>query len=47
MKGNGYEADNWKVHDKEFSVHDIRVAIKDGLHLSMQDELGDNNEYYS
>ena len=46
MKGNGYEADNWKVHDKEFSVHDIRVAIKDGLPSSMHDELEDNQEDY-
>ena len=30
MKGDGYEAANWKVSEKEFSVHDIQVAIKDG-----------------
>ena len=47
VKGDIFEADSCKVRYKEYSVHDIRVAIKDGLHLSMQDELGDNNEYYS
>ena len=31
MKGNGYEEYNWKFRNKEFSVHDIRVAIRDGL----------------
>ena len=31
MKGNGYEEYNWKFRNKELSVHDIRVAIRDGL----------------
>ena len=47
IKGGIFEAESFKVRYKESSVQDIRVAIKDGLHLSMQDELGDNNEYYS
>ena len=29
IKGDGYEVYNWKFCDKEFSVHDIRVHIKD------------------
>ena len=46
MKGNGYEAYNWKLRDKELSVYDIQVAIKDGIPSSMQDELEDNQEVY-
>ena len=42
MKGGGYEAANWKFHDKGFSVHENQVAIKDGLPSSMQDELENN-----
>ena len=42
MKVGGYEAANWKVHDKWFSVREIQVAIKDGLPSSIQDELKDN-----
>ena len=37
MKGGDYEAANWKAPNKEFSVDDIRVDIKDGLPSSMQD----------
>ena len=31
MKGESFESANWKVCDKELSVHEIRVAIKDAL----------------
>ena len=46
MKGKSFEADNWKVRDNEFSVHDIRSAVKDGLPSSMQDDLEDHPEDY-
>ena len=42
MKDNFYEAANWKLHDKELSVHDIRVTIRDRLPSSMHNELEDN-----
>ena len=42
MKGKSYDASNWKVHDQKFTVSKIRVSIKDGLPLSMQDELEDH-----
>ena len=45
-KGEIFEAASWKVRDKELSVHDIRVDIKYGIPLSMQDELEDNQEDY-
>ena len=32
---------------KKFSIHEIQVAIKDGLPSSIQDELGDNQEDYN
>ena len=44
MKSKIYEADNWKVRDQEFTVSEIRVAIKDGLLSYMQDELDDHQE---
>ena len=46
MKVKSYEADNWKVHDKECTVSEIRVAIKYDLPTSMQDELDDHQEDY-
>ena len=46
MKGENFEAASWKVRNKEFSAHGIRVVIKDGLSLSMQDELEDIQEDY-
>ena len=46
MKGESFEEANWKVHNKEFSVHYIRVAIKDGPPLSIHDDLEDNQEDY-
>ena len=39
IKGKRYKANNWKVHDQEFTVSEICVAIKGGLPSSMQDEL--------
>ena len=42
MKGQIFEAANFKVCDKEFYVREIRVYIKYGLPSSMQDELEDN-----
>ena len=46
INGNVYEAVIWKFRNSEFSVDDIRVAIKDGLPSSMQDEFEDNQEEY-
>ena len=46
MKSKIYEADNWKVRDQEFTVSEIRVAIKDGLPTSMQDELDNHQDDY-
>ena len=46
IKGDRYEASNWKVRDQEFTISEIRVAIKDGLPSSMQDELDDHHEDY-
>ena len=44
MKGNGYEADDWKVRNKELYVDEKKVAIKEGLPSSMWDEMEDNQE---
>ena len=41
LKGESYEADNWKVHDKTLYVDGIWVAIKYRLPSSIQDELED------
>ena len=40
------EADNCTVHNYEFTVSQIWLAIKDGLPSSMQDEMEDHQEYY-
>ena len=37
MKGESFEAYNWKFRDNELSVHDIRFSVKDGLPSSMKD----------
>ena len=42
MKGEIFEPASWDFHSKEFSENNIRVAIKDGLLSSMQDELENN-----
>ena len=39
MKGDSFEADSWKFHNKSLSVGEIRVAIKDGLPLSIVYDL--------
>ena len=46
MKGNSFDEASWKVRNKELSVYENRVAIKDGLPSSMQDNLEDNKEDY-
>ena len=46
MKGESDEAANWNVLNQEFTVSEIRLAIKYGLPSSMQDELEDHQEYY-
>ena len=46
MKGKSAEADNWNVQNQEFTVSEIRLAIKDGLPSSMHDELEDHPEDY-
>ena len=46
MKGEGDEADNWTVHNQEFTASDIRLAVKDRLPSYMQDELEDHPEDY-
>ena len=46
IKGNSYEADHWKFSDQELSVNNIRFAVKDGIPLSIQNELEDNKEDY-
>ena len=46
MKGESYEAANWKFCNQAFTVSEIRVTIKDGLPSYMQDELDDHQEEY-
>ena len=46
IKGERYEADNWKFHDQELMFSEIRVSIKDVLPSSMQDELDNHQEEY-
>ena len=46
MKGDRYEAANWKFCEQEFTISDICVAIKGGLPSSMHNELEDNQEDY-
>ena len=46
MKGRSHEEDNWKFCKQELTVSEIRVAIKDGHHTSMQDDLDDHQEDY-
>ena len=44
IKGNSFKVANCIVREKELSVHEIQVSIKDRLPLSMQDELQDKQE---
>ena len=46
MKGESDEAANWNVLNQEFTVSEIRLAIKDVIPSSMQDELEDHQEDY-
>ena len=46
MKGESAMVSNWNVCNKEFTVSDIRLAIKDGLPKYMRDELDDHSEEY-
>ena len=46
MKGKSYEAANWKVRDQEFTVSEIRVAIKGRPPSYMQYELDGHQEDY-
>ena len=39
-------AANWSVHNKQFTISDLQLAIKDGLPKSMRDELDDHPEDY-
>ena len=36
IKGDSFEEDNWRFRDKEFSMYDIQVYIKDRLSLYVQ-----------
>ena len=37
---------NWSVRNEDFTISDIRLAIKDGLLKSMRDEFDDYPEDY-
>ena len=46
MKGESSKADNWTVHNQEFTTGEVWLAIKDVLPKSMQDELNNHPEEY-
>ena len=46
MKGQSAIADNWKVHNQDFTASDIRLAIKDGPPKYMRYEFYDHPEDY-
>ena len=46
MKVEISEAANWTVRNQDFTYIEFRLTIKDGLPLSMQDELEDHPEDY-
>ena len=46
IKGESAMTDNWSARNEEVTVSDLVLAIKDGLHKSMRDELDDNPEDY-
>ena len=46
MRGKSSKADNCTIRKQEFTASDIRLAIKDGLPSSMQDDLEDHPEDY-
>ena len=39
-------AANWNTRNKDFTISDLRLAIKDGLPKSTRDELDDHQEEY-
>ena len=45
-KGEIAMSANWKVRNKEFTISDLRLFIKDGLPKSMREELDDHPEDY-
>ena len=47
MKGESDEAANWTVRNQEFTAGEFRLAIKDRLCKSMQEELNKYPEDYS
>ena len=47
MKGDSAVAAYWTVRNQELTVSEIRLAIKNRIHSTMQDELEDNQEDYS
>ena len=46
MKGESATAANWNVHNEEFTISDLRLAIKGGLPKYMRDELDNHPEDY-
>ena len=46
MKDESAMSDHWSVRNKDFTVSDLRLAIRDGLPKSMRDELDDHTEDY-
>ena len=46
MKGKSAKADNCTVRNQDFTDGEVRIATKDGLPKSMQDELDDHPEDY-
>ena len=46
MKGESSMAANWNTRNKDFTISDLRLAIKDGLPKSTRDELDDHQEEY-
>ena len=47
MKGKIAEADNWNVRSQEFTVSEIKLAIKYRIPSFMQDEFDDRQEDYN
>ena len=46
MKGQDYNEADWEVRDKGLSENNICVAARDGLPISMRDELDEKDKYY-
>ena len=45
-KGESAMADNWSTRNKQFTISDLLLAIKDGLPKSMRDKLDEHPEDY-